>query len=102
MINDIKFIKERKLMKDDQQITLREYEKRITFFDPYKKQNKLFFLKDKFKKGLQEMYLYTWNDKLGKEDVKKENDDVLDALRYALFSEYKLGGAGIRIKPRRM
>lgn len=43
MINDIKFIKERKLMKDDQQITLREYEKRITFFDPYKKQNKLFF-----------------------------------------------------------
>lgn len=31
MINDIKFIKERKLMKDDQQITLREYEKRITF-----------------------------------------------------------------------
>ena len=37
MINDIKFIKERKLMKDDQQITLREYEKRITFFDPYKK-----------------------------------------------------------------
>ena len=26
MINDIKFIKERKLMKDDQQITLREYE----------------------------------------------------------------------------
>lgn len=43
MINDIKFIKERKLMKDDQQITLQEYEKRITFFDPYKKQNKLFF-----------------------------------------------------------
>ena len=33
------------------------------------KQNNLFFLKSKFKKGLQEMYLYTWNDKLGKEDI---------------------------------
>lgn len=66
------------------------------------KQGNLFFLKDKFKKGLQEMYLYTWNDKLGKEDIKKENDDVLDALRYAIFSEYKLGGGGIRLKPRRL
>ena len=66
------------------------------------KQGSLFFLKDKFKKGLQEMYLYTWNDKLGKEDIKKENDDVLDALRYAIFSEYKLGGAGMRLKPRGM
>lgn len=48
------------------------------------KQHKLFFIRDKFKKGLQEMYLYTWSDKVDDEKVKKENDDVLDALRYAV------------------
>lgn len=30
-------------MKDDQQTTLEGYEKRVDFFDPYKKQNMLFF-----------------------------------------------------------
>ena len=30
-------------MKDDQQTTLKGYEKRVAFFDPYKKQNMLFF-----------------------------------------------------------
>lgn len=49
------------------------------------KQHKLFFIRDKFKKGLQEMYLYTWSDKVDDEKVKKENDDVLDALRYAVM-----------------
>ena len=49
------------------------------------KQHKLFFIRDKFKKGLQEMYLYTWSDKVDDEKVKKENDDVLDALRYAIM-----------------
>ena len=48
------------------------------------KQHKLFFIRNKFKKGLQEMYLYTWSDKVDDEKVKKENDDVLDALRYAV------------------
>lgn len=64
------------------------------------KQNKLFFLKDKFKRGLKEIYLYTWSDKIGKEEVTKENDDVLDAIRYALFSNNKHGNTNIRIKPR--
>lgn len=49
------------------------------------KQHKLFFIRDKFKKGLQEMYLYTWSDKVDDEKVKKENDDALDALRYAVM-----------------
>ena len=49
------------------------------------KQHKLFFIRNKFKKGLQEMYLYTWSDKVDDEKVKKENDDVLDALRYAVM-----------------
>ena len=51
------------------------------------KQNKLFFIKKVFKKGLQEMYLYVWSDKVDDEKVKKENDDVLDAIRYAIFTD---------------
>lgn len=51
------------------------------------KQNKLFFIREKFKKGLQEIYLYTWSDKVDDEKVKKENDDVLDAIRYAIFTD---------------
>lgn len=51
------------------------------------KQNKLFFIRKVFKKGLQEMYLYVWSDKVDDEKVKKENDDVLDAIRYAIFTD---------------
>lgn len=52
------------------------------------KQDKLYFLKDKFTKGAEEMFLYVWNDSKtnGKEEVVKTNDDVLDALRYAIFT----------------
>jgi len=51
------------------------------------KQNKLYFLEDKFKQGLKEMYMYVW--KKGQDEPEKNNDDVLDAIRYALFSENK-------------
>ena len=51
------------------------------------KQNKLYFLEDKFKQGLKEMYMYVW--KKGQDEPEKSNDDVLDAIRYALFSENK-------------
>lgn len=53
------------------------------------KQNQLFFLKDKFVKGAKEIFLYSWapTKANGKEEVIKQNDDVLDAVRYALFSD---------------
>lgn len=53
------------------------------------KQNKLFFIKDKFVKGAEEMFLYVWATAKsnGKEEVVKTNDDVLDSLRYALFTD---------------
>jgi len=54
------------------------------------KQKKLFFIKDKFKKGLEEMYLYCWaSGKSGKEEVLKVNDDVMDSLRYCIFSDMR-------------
>ena len=56
------------------------------------KQNKIFFLEDKFKKGSEEMFLYSWQTKTlnGKDEVIKTNDDVLDSLRYACYTDFKL------------
>lgn len=46
------------------------------------------------------MYTYIWSDNIGKEDVKKVNDDVLDAVRYALFSNSRHSNSSIGIKPK--
>ena len=54
------------------------------------KTDRLFFLEDKFKKGLEEMFLYCWKGGYtGKEEVLKKNDDVLDSVRYSIFSDYR-------------
>lgn len=60
------------------------------------KQDKLFFLEDIFKKGKQEMFLYVWSPKKasGNEEVVKTNDDVLDAVRYAIFTDFTLYNGG--------
>jgi phage terminase large subunit len=50
------------------------------------KQEKLFFLRSAFKKGLSEMYQYVWKTNSSTDEVVKTNDDVLDSVRYALFS----------------
>ena len=50
----------------------------------------LMFIKGKFNQGLKEMYQYVWKGGTS-EDVVKEYDDVLDSLRYVIFSELKLG-----------
>lgn len=50
------------------------------------KQNKLFFLKSEFKKGLSEMYQYVWKTNASEDAVVKTNDDVVDSIRYALFT----------------
>lgn len=53
-------------------------------------EDKLFFIKSAFIKGLDEIYKYVWKtDSTGKESPKKENDDVMDALRYAIYNEHK-------------
>ena len=55
------------------------------------KQDKLFFLEDKFIKGKQEMFLYSWKTTTlsGKGEVIKTNDDVLDSIRYAIYTDFK-------------
>ena len=52
------------------------------------KSGKLKFLASEFKRGLEEMSLYCWSNK--GDEVLKVNDDVLDSLRYGIFSDIKI------------
>ena len=49
------------------------------------KMNKLFIVSDKISKFKDEVYQYVWNERSG--EPEKHDDDVLDALRYAIYSE---------------
>lgn len=49
------------------------------------KMNKLFIVSDKVSKFKDEVYQYVWNERSG--EPEKHDDDVLDALRYAIYSE---------------
>lgn len=51
------------------------------------KQNKLFVVRDNVERFEKEIYLYVWNEKTG-EPIKLW-DDVLDALRYAIYTHFK-------------
>lgn len=51
------------------------------------KRNELFIVKDKVELFKKEIFMYVWNPKTG--DPVKEWDDVLDALRYALYTHNK-------------
>ena len=53
------------------------------------KTNKLFILEDNVDIFKKEIYNYVW--KSGKDEPIKQNDDVLDSLRYAIYSESKVG-----------
>lgn len=47
------------------------------------KTNKLFICEDRVNRFKKEIYQYVWDKN---NEVKKENDDVLDALRYAVYN----------------
>lgn len=49
------------------------------------KSNKFFVASDKVSKFKDEVYQYVWNERSG--EPEKHDDDVLDALRYAIYSE---------------
>lgn len=49
------------------------------------KANKLFVVSDRVSKFKDEVYQYVWNERSG--EPEKHDDDVLDALRYAIYSE---------------
>ena len=49
------------------------------------KTNRLFILESAVTRFKQEIYMYVWNAKTG--EPIKLYDDVLDAIRYAIYSE---------------
>lgn len=58
------------------------------------KQGRFFVCSEKVEKFKDEVYQYVWNEKTG--EPEKKNDDVLDALRYAIYSKFQ--GVGSKIK----
>lgn len=51
------------------------------------KNDKLFYVKGSIPKFEDEIYQYKWKTNSTKDEPVKEHDDVLDALRYAIYSE---------------
>ena len=58
------------------------------------KENKLFIVRDRVTKFLDEIYQYVWNSKTG--EPVKQHDDVMDSIRYAIYT--KETGASTRLK----
>lgn len=58
-----------------------------------------FYVKDKVQDFLDEIYQYVWNEKTG--EPLKEHDDVMDAVRYGIYTRHKRGiKMEIKTKPR--
>ena len=55
------------------------------------KTNKLLILEDNVNLFKKEIYNYVWAK--GKDEPIKQNDDVLDSLRYAIYTDIKMGGS---------
>lgn len=53
----------------------------------YMKQGKFFAVQDDMDQFLNEVYQYVWDENTG--EPKKEHDDVMDSMRYAIFNEHK-------------
>ena len=58
------------------------------------KAGRFFVVSDKVSKFKDEVYQYIWNEKTG--EPVKENDDVLDAVRYAIYSHHSQPKATVR------
>lgn len=58
------------------------------------KAGRFFVVSDKVSKFKDEVYQYIWNEKTG--EPVKENDDVLDAVRYAIYSQHSQPKATVR------
>ena len=53
----------------------------------YMKLGKFFAVQDNMDQFINEVYQYVWDENTGK--PKKDNDDVMDSMRYAIFNEHK-------------
>lgn len=53
----------------------------------FMKTGQFFINRDGIDKFLDEIYQYVWDENTG--EPKKENDDVMDSMRYAIFNEHR-------------
>ncbi|HEO3289790.1 TPA: PBSX family phage terminase large subunit [Streptococcus agalactiae] len=53
------------------------------------KENRLFIKRGVIPRFFDEIYQYKWKPNSTKDEPQKEYDDVLDAIRYALYSQHK-------------
>ena len=53
----------------------------------YMKQGKFYVVKDGVDQFLDEIYQYVWDDKTG--EPIKENDHVMDSMRYAVYNQHR-------------
>lgn len=53
----------------------------------FMKLGKFYIVSDGINQFLNEIYQYVWDENTG--EPKKENDDVMDSMRYAIFNEHK-------------
>lgn len=58
----------------------------IAYVDSLYKQQKLFIVQDAVERFHEEIDSYSWKE--GADEPIKENDDVMDAIRYGVYSEY--------------
>lgn len=58
---------------------------------------RLFIFEPIAKRFKEEIYSYVWKDNTSTDQVIKEYDDVMDAMRYAIYTDMKDGGAKIKI-----
>lgn len=54
------------------------------------KQDRFKIVEDNVELFKEEIYMYSWNERTG--EPNKVNDDVLDSVRYAIYSDTKLNG----------
>ena len=53
----------------------------------FMKLGKFFVVDSAIDQFTSEIYQYVWDENTG--EPKKENDDVMDSMRYAIFNEHK-------------
>lgn len=57
---------------------------------------KLFIFEPVAKRFKEEIYSYVWETNTTTDQIKKEYDDVMDAMRYAIYTDTKDGGGKIK------
>ena len=57
---------------------------------------KLFIFEPVAKRFKEEIYSYVWETNTTTDQIKKEYDDVMDAMRYAIYTDMKDGGGKIK------